>query len=39
MHIGQTIFMIAMCVLGFTALLSICMAVASETFGIGRDDE
>lgn len=39
MYIGQTIFMIVMCVLGFAALLSICMAVASETFGIERDDK
>lgn len=38
MHIGQTIFMIVMCILGFAALLSIGMAVASETSGIWRDE-
>ena len=38
MHIGQTIFMIVTCILGFAALLSICMAVVSETSGIWRDE-
>lgn len=37
MYVGQTVFMIIACILGFAALLSICMAVASETFGNGSD--
>ena len=37
MYIGQTIFMIIVGILGFATLLSVCMAVASETFGIGDD--
>jgi hypothetical protein len=38
MYVGQTIFMIVVGILGFAALLSICMAVASQTFGIGDDE-
>lgn len=37
MYVGQTVFMIIACILGFAALLSICMAVVSETFGNGSD--
>lgn len=37
MYVGQTVFMIIACILGFAVLLSICMAVASETFGNGGD--
>lgn len=37
MYVGQTVFMIIACILGFAALLSICMAVASETLGSGGD--
>ena len=37
MYVGQTVFMIIACILGFAALLSICMAVASETFCSGGD--
>lgn len=37
MYVGQTVFMIIACILGFAALLSICMAVASETSGSGGD--
>ena len=37
MYVGQTVFMIIACILGFAALLSICMAVTSETFGSGGD--
>ena len=37
MYVGQTVFMIVACILGFAALLSICMTVASETFGSGGD--
>ena len=37
MYVGQTVFMIVACILGFAALLSICMAVASGTFGSGGD--
>lgn len=37
MYVGQTVFMIVACILGFAALLSICMAVVSETFGSGGD--
>lgn len=39
MYIGRTVFMIVACILGFMALLSICMAVASEAFGAKEDDE
>ena len=39
MYIGQTVFMIVAYILGFAALLSICMAVASEAFGAKGDDE
>ena len=38
MYVGQTIFMIVVGILGFAALLSICMAVASQMFGIGDDE-
>ena len=38
MYVGQTIFLVVVGILGFAALLSICMAVASETFGIGDDE-
>lgn len=38
MYVGHTIFLIVVGILGFAALLSICMAVASETFGIGDDE-
>ena len=37
MYVGQTVFMIIACILGFAALLSICMAVASEAFGSRGD--
>lgn len=37
MYVGQTVFMVVACILGFAALLGICMAVASETFGSGDD--
>lgn len=38
MYVGQTVLMIVSCILGFAVLLSICMAVASETFEIGDDE-
>ena len=38
MYVGPTILMIVAGILGFAALLGICMAVASETFGLGDDE-